>query len=304
MFNFIVGKLCDPDTLIPMTNLKTFLSFGASALILSACGHPNAMPSGYTHHHDNYKSINEPFTDVIPTISNEDTVLSFSDIDRAVDDMLRKITARAGVSPKPVYVLKPSQSSPFYSAVDSALRTSMRDLGYAISDIETGAYGFSYSARKLRKPRGTENDGHPNVELLLQVFSKVGSDAKLLTEQSGNYFIEGASSYKIKPLASANNFVPEKVTAPVIQTKVPVTIPKTSAAPIPYKREDIIIEGPEDFAPRKILAPVSAPKLAIVPDINFKSLSSADISDAYDNRPIVNERSSAIAGKVSKPVDY
>lgn len=278
-----------------MTYSKNLLIIGVSVLALHACKHPNAMPSGYTHHHDTYKSPDATPAVKPATLDNQNVRLSQMDIDDAVEDLLRKITARAGVSPKPVYILTPSETGAFYNIVDSALRKNMRDLGYAISDTQAGAYAFAYSARELRKPRGSENDGYPNIELTLSVFNKVGDDARLLTEQMGNYFIAGASDQDIRPVTYSSNF---SYDAPV-QTHI------QKAKPVQLE----MIEGDP-----------------IVPEIEFKSLSSTtqdDIivfdqepvrssagkvitrpADTYGAKPVLNDKPSMVSGRVSKKIDY
>lgn len=279
----------------------TILSISVSLIgvgLLSACGHPNAMPSGYTHHHEAKGSVDVSADSVTPVVApiykstSDDMVLSLVDIDRAMDDMLRKITARAGVPPKPVFILRPAMPSPFYNAVDSALRTSMRDLGYAISDIETGAYGFAYNARNLSKPRGSENDGHPNVELMLQAYNKVGAGARLLSEQSGNYFIQGAQKQNIKP----------------VEHKFSKTVVIEAIEPASFKQSDIIIEEPE--IPVLIEEPIIIKPMVepIMPDVDFKSLSSGRVSSDYNTVPAtrdnVGKNIPMMAGKISKPIEY
>ncbi len=279
---------------------KTILSVSVSLLsagLLSACGHPNAMPSGYTHHHNVKNAVDVSAADSVPLSSTyiaapENQALSLVDVDRAVDDMLRKITARAGVPPKPVYILKPENPTPFYNAVDNALRTSMRDLGYAISDMKAGAYGMAYNARALRKPRGTENDGHPNVELMLQAYSNVESGARLLTEQSGNYFIKGAKAQDIRALRHDIDLKKSSVQSPI--------------EPVQVKRQDIIIEEPEIPMLMKqpiIAAPMEEP---ITPDVDFKSLSSGQVSSDYNIAPATrdNVSQSSSLPSISKQIEY
>lgn len=295
----MLSKLSVPDTLYFMIFSKRFLLLGGSALMLgvAGCSHPNAMPSGYTHHHENYKSPNE-VSSLSPVflerLTGTPVPLSVASIDGAVDDMIRKITARAGAAPKPVFIIKPSQKSAFYNAMDNALRVSMRDLGYAISDTTSNAYAISYSARNLMKPRGTENDGNPNVEMILQIFSNPNSDATLLAEQSGNYFIEGAERYTIRPFIFKRSTTSE----PEVESPAPELTPLAQQTSLPLMDPMPSFEMPD-------LIEMEEP---ITPDIDFQSLSSESVSSAYEDNNLVNTRpamtETLMSGRVSKPVDY
>lgn len=267
-----------------------FFILGFSVLALNACSHPNAMPSGYTYHHDRFKSADpSPALGVVKT--NQESVLSQTDIDRAVDDLLRKITARAGVSPKPVYIITPSMMTPFYSAVDDALRNTMRELGYALSDTQTGAYGFAYSGRNLSKPRGTDNDGYPNVELMLQIYDSVSDNARLLTQQAGNYFIEGAQDYSI-------NLVDAK-TSSNWKTTSHESLPSSESLPPSYSVTPVT-----DFD-----APITRSERvnAITPTIEYGSLSKREVSDKagdYSQKRSINAEPLTDRARVSKHIEY
>jgi hypothetical protein len=335
--NFRFLKTVIPDTLFVMIYSKKFLvigiSLGVSALALSACQHPNAMPSGYTHHHEVFKSPDPAPVLTLQTTDNQDIPLSLMDIDMAVEDLLRKVTARAGLPPKPVYILTPPKMTSFYSLIDSALRKNMRDLGYAISDTETGAYAFVYNARELRKPRGTENDGFPNVELVLQVYSALNKEARLLTEQSGNYFIEGASHTDIKPVIYSSRLPYDSSSTPFIEEMSTVSVEtavKTMPRPAPAYVSPKPIESDATVSRPSILdeSPVIVSEDPIVPEIDFKSLSHSTSDDiivfdqevndpptgkmlvvpeadeAYGDKPVLNDRPSMIPGRVSRKVEY
>ena len=179
-----------------------FLSLGVSVLALSACsiGHPNAFPSGYTYHKQEYKSP-------APTESYKITAKQRSNMDaaqaeqfrNAVYDLTTKITSRAGIPPKPVYVMMPDNMDLFYSNIDNDLRESMRHLGYAIADVPTGAYAFAYDARYIAPPKGAQPGTHPNVELIIKVFDVALPEANQLTREAGQYYIQGAEHLYIKP---------------------------------------------------------------------------------------------------------
>lgn len=179
------------------------LLLSAATLGLGACAvnHPNAMPSGYTYHHESYKSPTPPASSKITqkqrVYMDAAQAEQFRD---AVYDVLARLTQRAGMPPKPVYILQPDPMTAFYANIDNDLRESMRHIGYALSDMPLGAYIFAYDAMVLPTARGVEpSTGHANIELVLKVFDKIGEDARMLSEESGRYFIQGAEFLKIQP---------------------------------------------------------------------------------------------------------
>ena len=178
------------------------LAAGASALAITGCSmaHPNAMPSGYTYHQDTYKSAAPPPS---PKITAEQRrymdAAQAEQFRDAVYDLLKRLSGRAGMPPKPVYVLAPDPMTTFYANIDNDLREGMRHLGYAISDVPTGAYVFAYDARLMERPRGYVSDGQPNVDLIIRVFDSIGENARMLTEEAGRYYIQGAELLHIKP---------------------------------------------------------------------------------------------------------
>ncbi len=184
------------------SKLGMALILGTSAISLAACsiGHPNSMPTGYTYHHEEYKSPT-------PTPSSKVTNKQRASMDmvqaeqfrNAVYDLLNKMTMRAGLPPKPVYVLAPDPLTTFYANIDNDLRESMRTLGYAISDVPVGSYVFAYSARELEQSDGIDIEEQPNVELIIRVFDAANPNARQLTEEKGRYFIKGVRSLYIKP---------------------------------------------------------------------------------------------------------
>lgn len=176
------------------------LAFGASLLALTGCGHPNAMPTGYTYHHDTYKSATPaPSRKVTAEQRQYMDAAQAEQFRSAVYKLLETLTMRAGMPPKPVYVLAPSPMTTFYANIDNDLREGMRHIGYALSDMPTGAYVFAYDAQLLDAPRGQISTGQPNVQLVLKVFNKIGEDARQLSEESGNFYIQGAELLHIQP---------------------------------------------------------------------------------------------------------
>lgn len=178
------------------------LAMGVSLVSLGACSvnHPNAMPSGYTHHREIYKSPTPPPSPKITAQQRQYMDSAQAEQFRdAVYDLLTRLTHRAGMPPKPVYIMAPEPMTTFYANIDNDLREGMRHIGYALSDMPVGAYVFAYDAQAFEKPRGTISTGAPNVEIVLKVFDSVSEDARMLSEESGWYYIQGAETLNIKP---------------------------------------------------------------------------------------------------------
>lgn len=184
------------------TKYLGLLIAGVSAVSLSACStsHPNAMPSGYTYHRDTYKSPAPPPTSKVTASQRKYMDAAQAEQFRdAVYDLLQRLTYRAGMPPKPIYILAPDPMTTFYANIDNDLRESMRHVGYALSDVPVGSYVFAYDARVKEQPRGYVSEGEPNVELILKVFDQVSPNARMLSEESGWYYIQGAEYLNIKP---------------------------------------------------------------------------------------------------------
>lgn len=184
------------------TKFYSLLALGVSALSLNACGigHPNSMPSGYTYHHDEYKSATPAPSHKVSSKQRKYMDATQAEQFRSsVYDVLARMTSRAGMPPKPVYVLAPEPLTTFYANIDNDLRESMRAIGYAISDVPVGAYVFTYNAQYLDSARGIDMSGQPNVELMLKVFDSANADARQLTQEVGRYYVQGAETLDIQP---------------------------------------------------------------------------------------------------------
>lgn len=224
------------------------LALGASVISISACsyGHPNAMPSGYTYHHEDYKSP-------VPSTSSKVTIEQRKYMDAAqaeqfrdaVYDLLERLTMRAGMAPKPVYVMAPDPMTTFYANLDNDLRESMRHIGYAISDTPEGAYIFTYEALPLASLKDQPSNGSNNVQLTLRVFNMLSKEAQQLTEESGQYFIHGVESLNVIPasyrgLPSQKEIAkrqlqpakPAPVVAPAVQTPVATPMVRSPQEPM------------------------------------------------------------------------
>ena len=174
---------------------------GASLLTLAACTHPNSMPTGYTYHNGMYKSAAPPLPKSITVAQrnymDENQAEQFRD---GTYVLLEKLTTRAGMPPKPVYVMAPMPLTNFYANIDNDLRENMRHIGYALSDTPVEAYIFTYDALYI-EPVVDAAPGTPNVQLTLRVYNMEGENAQLLSTETGTFYIQGAETLKIQPTA-------------------------------------------------------------------------------------------------------
>ena len=120
----------------------------------------------------------------------------------ALYDLVDRLTERAGLPPKSIYVMPHDPMNAFYAQVDNDLREAMRHTGYTLATTTDNAYAFTYEAVPIEQVSldeeeypDTVNPDAKNVEIILQVFDGVGPEAKQLTEQRGSYRIDGAEHY-------------------------------------------------------------------------------------------------------------
>lgn len=224
---------------------------------LAACS-PNAFPTGYKYHNQAYKSPNPPPAD-IPDHKKEDVKRAQAAVKSAPEpmpipapqlntaqaDQLRlsvyqlaeSLTRRAGMPPKAVFVMSPETQSPVYEVMGSHLRDALRHLNYRVSDIPDNAYAITYAVQ----PVAMAAPGQGNTEVSLLVYDKAGDGAKLLTEESNLFFIEGgetlppvAAPVIAAPVAAAP--VPPPTMAPTMSTpmlSMPSSVPPS---PVPAPR--------------------------------------------------------------------
>lgn len=201
-----------------MTQIKSKALFAvcASVLALAACDAPNYLPDGYVHHNKPYKSQLPPpspkFTQVQRATMGPEQADQFR---MAVYQLVDNLTNRAGMPPKPVHVLKPEKMSALDMNIDNDLRESLRHVGYTLSDTTDGAYVMTYAAEVLKDKDGkvvsTSADQGANVRLTLFVHDSVGENSKLLTKETGDFYINGADKMVISPSFFDGVFVPDSV---------------------------------------------------------------------------------------------
>ncbi len=179
--------------------LKALIPACACLALLAACSSPNMFPDGYVHHNKPYKS-QDPRTSPKFTEPQRRTMgpEQADQIRLAIYQLAERLTQRAGMPPKPVYVLKPKYMSPLYMNVDNDLRESLRHIGYRLSDSPEGAYVFAYKAYVLEDSRGkvasASPDQGPNLRVGLYVFDSVGDESRMLTQEEGDFFVRGAEA--------------------------------------------------------------------------------------------------------------
>ena len=165
----------------------------------TACEGPGPMARGYTHHNETYKS---PAPGPTSVFNDEQRVAmtpaQAKQIRRAVHDLTRALTDRAGLAPRPVYVKSADPLTPFYAMIDNDLRDVLVHIGYTLADRPDSAYVFAYDARQVDQPSPMKDTSAahdaPNVEITLKIFNGAGRDATMLTTQSGRFHIDGAET--------------------------------------------------------------------------------------------------------------
>ncbi len=168
----------------------------ACALSLCACASPNSFPDGYAHHSKTFKSQTpDPSSKFTPAMRATMGPEQADQFRLAVYSLVESLTARAGLPPKSAFVVAPGKSTPLYANIDNNLRESLRHMGYRMSDTPVDSYAFAYAASVIKDAEGNvlADDGMtPNVRLTLYVYDSVGEGAKMLTQETGDFYIHGA----------------------------------------------------------------------------------------------------------------
>ncbi|NQZ13798.1 MAG: hypothetical protein HRT94_03085 [Alphaproteobacteria bacterium] len=187
-----------------MLKSKIVLLSGAAFITLgvSACSIPHGLPTGYTHHGKVYKSATPPSSPRVTDAQRAHMGAAQAEQFRtATYDILTRLTSRAGVPPKPVYVEAASPMTPFYANIDNDLREALRSQSYRLSDTADGAYIIKYNAELLPGYRSYDLEkaetGAPNIKLTMDVLTNVQGTLKMLTQEEGHYYIEGAEGLLI-----------------------------------------------------------------------------------------------------------
>ena len=138
----------------------------------------NFMPSGYGVEEE------EPKVDSILTQEQRHAWRN------AVYEVVSRLTQRAGLPPKPVFVAYSGSQTPFYDNFDNDLREVLLESGYQLSASPDDSYGIIYSVRGLKPKRNKYIKG--NVELTLKVYSSQLQHGEFLTEETATFYIDGA----------------------------------------------------------------------------------------------------------------
>lgn len=172
-------------------NFKPALAVSAFAtLLIAGCAQPHMFPTGYTYHTQEFKSATPPQSDKFTEEQRKTmTAEQAEQFRQAVYKLVESLTLRAGMPPKPAYILRPEKMSPFYSNIDNNLNESLRHMGYNLASSPAGAYVFTYRVEQL----GTAGT-NPNVRIAIQVHDRIGRDSRMLTEESGTFYIAGAEA--------------------------------------------------------------------------------------------------------------
>jgi len=184
-----------------LSRLSIFALTAATALGLSACAEPNMFPDGYTYHGAVYKSATPPespkFTKAERKSMGPNQAEQFR---QSVYKLVESLTTRAGMPPKAVFVKQPDKMSSFHANIDNDLRESLRHMNYRLADTPADAYVFTWTATTIKDADGKAiagAPGVPNVHLALQVFDGTGETAKMLTEEAGDFYIQGADQIDV-----------------------------------------------------------------------------------------------------------
>lgn len=217
--------------------IPLFLVLCGGSLALASCQVPHAFPTGYVHHGKEFKSATPPPSPKFTMVQRATMGVEQAEQFRlAVYSLVESLTTRAGLPPKPIYVLRADPMTPFYANIDSDVRESLRHMGYRLSDTPEGAYIMTYNATAIKPPvlpdgatpapvviSSQDNTDVPNVIMALYVHDGVGEQSKLLTKEEGNFYIRGADVMSI-PFANFKN-----VTNPVLSPEEDRTVRVQSA---------------------------------------------------------------------------
>ncbi len=226
----------------------TILTSATAALSVSACSNvfdrPHFWPTGYTYHNEEFKSATPEPSDKFTSLQRSNMGPEQAEQFRmSVYSLVQSLTARAGLPPKAVFVLQPEPLTPFYANIDNDLRESLRHSGYRLADqAGTDAYVFTYVANIIKQDKNAPAaaPGTPNVHLSLFVYDRLAKDARLLTEESGDFYIKGAEDLKVTPPKFKDLPAPGKAATTASAPSAPkasTAVPTSPSASSPQFRE-------------------------------------------------------------------
>jgi len=124
-----------------MQKIPLLLGISTIALSLNACKSimdPTFMPSGYTYHHDEYKSPPAGNPWGIGYDYTRESNKAMLDQWRAVaSDLTDKLESTASLGASPIFLSSPILDNAFTISLDHALREELRARGYTLSSLPT-----------------------------------------------------------------------------------------------------------------------------------------------------------------------
>ena len=159
--------------------MKFFALIIGLSISLSAC----TMPTGYVYHDGLYKTPTPRGVPGANLISNTQS----AQISNAMQDLVGRLTARAGLAPKSVYVHTPKPATALQTLMDNDLRDALRRAGYRLaSSPEEAGYVMTHDLSQIR-----DEIARTSAEISIHVYNGLpGKDVSKLTSENGFYRIE------------------------------------------------------------------------------------------------------------------
>ena len=148
------------------------------ALFLHACD----LPTGYVYHDQLYKvPVESSSASGARLITNDQAAQIYT----AVSDLTTRLTDRAGMAPRPVYVETKKPSLQIQTMMDNDLRDSLRSLGYTLTNDPAQGYIIAHRIKAVNM-----ENSPLNAELTLDIYDGTQEDKRLLTSETGFYKID------------------------------------------------------------------------------------------------------------------
>lgn len=149
-----------------------------TAVFLSAC----EMPTGYVYHDRLYKKpVAQSTASDAKLISNTQAAQLYA----AMADLTARLTERAGLAPRPVYVEPHVPASQIQTMMDNDLRDALRRSGYTLSSDPSSGYVITYRIKTVTLDQDTKN-----AEISLDIHDGTQDARPLLTSETGFYVID------------------------------------------------------------------------------------------------------------------